>query len=126
MSICYQWDGTLVVTWDELRVGDIIVKCNEISWGNATVIGVGPHPRSQDGTEVYRDRPDLFGLLCDKGFASKPPSLAVYHRDQLWTIIRPSSTAPAKSSSWNSSCPKCGKGLYVGFASVEHEGGGCP
>lgn len=33
--------------------------------------------------------------------------------------------AVAPASAWNGRCPKCGKGTYLGFTSLEHEGGEC-
>lgn len=43
----------------------------------------------------------------------------------MFRVVRGSRATATSNGRWNGTCPSCGKGTYTGFASVEHEGGGC-
>jgi hypothetical protein len=45
--------------------------------------------------------------------------------DTMGCRVQATKSTKQSSSQWNGKCPKCNRGTYTGFASVEHEGGRC-
>lgn len=100
--------GEVLLERDQLRVGDILFGREFDDW-SCTGQFEGHHV--VDGKNARMHSGKLFQMdhLTGRG---------------RWRVVRPSTAV--SSSRWNSTCPDCGCGVYVGFSSVEHDGGRCP
>lgn len=111
----HEVDGT------ELLVGDLIVEyksLHQTSW---------ELPLNEGGWRIDR-------IVYNNAFARKEwlsNECGLIHHDASefkFRVVRlgTETAGPKAESPWNGRCPRCGKGTYTGFSSVEHEGGGCP
>ena len=62
---------------------------------------------------IREEDPNIGGLAV-------PASEFVFNLMNARTVA-----APVAASAWNGRCSRCGKGTYLGFSSLEHEGGEC-
>lgn len=92
--------------------------------------------KRDDGSIIKYDPPQVVLKRDDRGIhrstngglsfiriADAGSKVPVYRLRQGSTAA---ATKVAATSMWNAKCVKCGKGVYNGFTSSEHEGGGCP
>ena len=112
------WAEGEIVAGEDIRVGDFIVGMRHSSYS--------------DGTWTPWIVRGMKGEMVISIDESHPRRIASGNLGYLtsWNwLVKTRGTAPTsskrKSDAWNGRCPKCGRGTYQGFMTLEHEGGGC-
>lgn len=94
----------LVVPWNDLQAGDIILKCHQTPWAECTIISTRSSPE-------FSDRVEIVYTADGKERTTRNP------KEYLWTVRR-AGTAQ-KDPKFPHACPRCKKPAYIGFSAVE-------